>query len=209
MEWAKVRRRAAKAEAQTAPLGYTQPCTPTMQEFRYQQRRHLTRSGTQHDPDSGRRGRGAALPAKPAHQRFVRLAERRARCGGRGAVPDLRPACCILRYSVSKCSGSIRSILCAPSPGMRCTLTAERYPASVVYRTDTAAMFSTQWVSHCLTVQALPGLRTFPELRSCSSSWTALLTSASVLRLTWRLSGLPSSSTPTVTRPCYRPSYSL
>jgi hypothetical protein len=85
MEWAKVRRRAAKTEAQTAPLGHTQPCTPTMPEFRYQQRRHLTRSGTQHDPDSGRRGRGAALPAKPAHQRFVRLAERRVRCGGRGA----------------------------------------------------------------------------------------------------------------------------
>jgi hypothetical protein len=32
---------------------------------------------------------------------------------------------------------------------------------------------------------------------------------SSVLRLTWRLSGLPSSSTPTVTRPCHRPSYSL
>jgi hypothetical protein len=152
-----------------------------------------------------------AQPSQLSQRTSDLYASPNAACGAVGVVRGSRLAtgCCILRYSVSKCSGSIRSILCAPSPGIRCTLTAERYPASVLYRTDTAAMFSTQWVSHCSTVQALPGLRTFPELRSCSSSWTALLTSASVLCLTWRLSGLPSSSTPTVTRPCHRPSYSL
>jgi hypothetical protein len=40
-------------EAQTATLGHTQPAPPTTLELRYQQRRHLTRSGTEHDPDSG------------------------------------------------------------------------------------------------------------------------------------------------------------
>jgi hypothetical protein len=111
MEWAKVRRRAAKTEAQTAPLGHTQPCTPTMQEFRYQQRRHLTRSGTQHDPDSGRRGRGAALPAKPTHQRFVRLAERRARCGGRGA----RFQTCLLPRCAARHEGHVQLGVLTPT----------------------------------------------------------------------------------------------
>ena len=38
-----------------------------------------------------------------------------------------------LMVKFPKCSGSTRSIRCAPNPGMRCTLIAERYPASVLY----------------------------------------------------------------------------
>ncbi|MEE4541340.1 hypothetical protein V2S66_05090 [Streptomyces sp. V4-01] len=67
-----------------------------------------------------------------------------------------------------------------------------------------AAMFSTQWGSHVSTVQRRPALRTVQASWSFSGSRTALVTSARLLRVTWRRSGLPSSSMPTVTYPCQR-----
>ncbi len=48
---------------------------------------------------------------------------------------------------------------------------------------------------------------TLPAPRCFSSVRTASMTSASVLRSTWRRSGLPSSRIPMVTRPCHFPSF--
>lgn len=67
-------------------------------------------------------------------------------------------------------------------------------------------MLSTQWVSHVATVHGRPALRIVFASRCLSSSRTAAVTSARVLRSTWRRPGVPSSRMPTVTRRCHFPS---
>ena len=88
-----------------------------------------------------------------------------ARCdgpGGRLPVPDRPPASAHTPSPGAQVQDGPVDVRQRPEQGA-CQLTANLYPANVVGLTVGAAMFSTQCVSHCSTVQRCPGLRSLPS----------------------------------------------